>query len=427
MPLPAPPETTLSRIPTTPGDPVDTPSPGGPVESPAEFDGLPLSVEFRDALSGAILPVRDVRLRTWDPGRTDPGALPETPLREEGGGHAMERSPLLPGAKGTWDIVARLPDGYAPESKEGMLLRGTVSPFASRVRGTVLVWPEARILLRVVEEDGSPVPGAAVITAKVAGGLVEVRGDPTNDFGEAVVRGVPALEGEEIILFAGREDRGAESAPGRLPPPGGELPIRVVLPREPAWGLETGRGVFFEGRTAGHRNLIAGETGSLRVTVVRRDGRPATGVSVRVGGSTARTNKYGVARFEHLRVGRREVFASAPGFVAESAEVWIGLGVEATVELLEGEGYTGTVQVLDEEDRPVAGVTLEVVTEGGIPWCHMEGEVQVMGLHTGPDGRRALPHLPPGPVLVRATLGSRSGKGTVEGTGTTVIRLPPAK
>jgi hypothetical protein len=389
---------------------------------------LPLRVEVRDGTSGQPVFGASLVLRPGHGVPNFPAGVQSVAFRCEGSGHVLPASPFLGGEYGGYRLDARLPAGYVAESKDSLWVKGTVSAFAERLEAVTVVWTEARVRLQVVEADGKASEGAELDAAEVAGREVNAQAPPTDRGGESVVRGIPFLRGEKVIVRSSLEDRGGTSTPVALSDPVGELIVRVVLPREtPPLELGGGVGRIFGGRKGGHQNLILGDTGALRVTVLRKNGRPAAGVEVTVGGSSAETDKEGVARFQRLAVGHRDVVVSVPGFHTEPAKVWVGAGVESIVEVHQAEGATGEVLVLDAEGTPAPGSLLEVTTPGGVPYCCMDGDTQILGLYTGPAGRCRLPHLPPGPATVRATLGSRSAVGTVEGGGTTEIRLPPVE
>jgi hypothetical protein len=258
---------------------------------------------------------------------------------------------------------------------------------------------------------------------------VDPEAEPTDFRGETVVGGIPFLLGEKVILSASSEERSANSAPVMLRDRVEEVLLRVSLPKEdPPFSLEGGGGGYiFGGRKGTHKTLTLGERGRLRVKVLRRDGRVAGEVEVRVGGHSAMTDESGIAVFPVVGVGDREARVSEPGFHTDVGKVVIKANAEAYVELHQAEGASGEVHVVDAEGSPVAGARLEVTTEGGVRYCLMLGDAQVLGIHTGADGRRTLPGLPPGTAKVTATFGSRRGEGTVTGGGTVEIRLPPVE
>ena len=395
---------------------------------PEGLDGMPMHLTVRDGTTGKALTVRSIALVSGSSVARFPRGVESVDIPADGDANRLTASPFVAGRWGDYGVQVELPDGYAVEHQDAPTVGGLISAFAEAVEAEVLVWPEARVRVLVLEADGSPAKGAEVYWAEVAGEHVKVQADLTDFRGESVVRGVPFLRGERVTVSASIEDRSADSSPEILKDRIEEVLVRVVLPKEaPPLNLESGVGTMSGGRKGGHKSLTIGDTGAIRVKVLRMDGRPAPEVTVQVGVHSSVTGSDGVAVFPKVVIGEREAFVSEPGFHTQAAKVIVTADREAFVELHQANGESAEVVVLDDEGRPVAGASLSVVTQGGVRYCLMKGGTQVLGIHTGPDGRRTLPGLPPGSATVLASFGSREAEGTVAPGGTVEIRLPAVK
>ncbi|MGQ0613525.1 MAG: hypothetical protein ACT4PV_07310 [Planctomycetaceae bacterium] len=118
--------------------------------------------------------------------------------------------------------------------------------------------------------------------------------------------------------------------------------------------------------------------------------------------------------FVDLPKGAFDVETREPGLVHASASVLLDEGAAASLDLREPLGWTGTVTLLDEEGRPVPFATLEIEQECGAPYAVLEGDLQLVGLFTGPGGGAILRDLSAGRATVTARFGSRSARGSLE-------------
>ncbi len=135
-----------------------------------------------------------------------------------------------------------------------------------------------------------------------------------------------------------------------------------------------------------------------------------------------RTDEDGAARFDGVPAGKIVAFVNEQGFVgAEASRFDLLPAGEARVLLGEAPGRGVAVQVLDGRGEPVPGAVLHVAgeEEGYAP---VDGDdVQQLGLVTGAGGWAFLPRVPPGPLRMRAALGTRSREFTVEGERARVV------
>ncbi len=430
----------LPGLPKPPSPPAPPPAPAAapaPPAPPAEPEppaeppdplAVPLRAVVRDATTGRTVAGVTLALLA---GREEK----RVPLRAEGDRHLLAASPLRRGESASLHFEARLPEGFVAEWKDALWVTGTVARLSAEVEAVLVVWPEARVRLRVEEADGSPVKGAVLQWATAGAGSIEARAEPTDARGETRIRGVPWILGEKVVALAVFDDRWSTSKPSALPGrgPGAveECLVRVVLPGEVSTesiGIGGGgAGGMFGGRRGGGRNLIvAGPgTGVLSVRVSRRDGRPAPGVRVVVGDLQQEADGEGNARFQAVAAGASLVAVREPGFYAEPVTVSVVAGSEAFAELRQSEGAVLDVRVLDAGGLPAAGASLEVTLPDGLPYCLMEGDTQILGLFADADGRARLPGLPPGTVRVKARFGTRTAAVESAAGGPMEIRLPP--
>jgi hypothetical protein len=388
---------------------------------------LPLDVAVVDGWTGREIPGASAALRR-------PGGDLQA-VRTPGEGGRRETPLVRAGAFESLNLAVDLPAGYAPPAPGATLnVASAISRYAERARAEVVAWPEARIRLRVEDADGNPVAGARPGFLACGRWSREAAEGISDAAGALPIRGLPCIPGEGARAAVRLGDRiGAASF--ALPAPGEERTATVVLPREPnagtSIGVGGGAGGAFEGRQARSRNTRhAAGAGEVEVEVRRRDGRPAAEAKVVVLApdwprQEGRTGADGRIAFRPIPAGEATVSLEEPGLPATPVRATVEAGSRAQVLLVEEEGASSEVLVLLADGAPAPGAELRVTCSSGLPYVRMDGAVQVLTHRTGPDGRCALPGLPPGSVTVQAALGGRTASATGEAGAPLEIALPP--
>ncbi len=361
---------------------------------------------------------------------------PPAALRPAGDRFVLDAPLLRRGFEEAPVFEVGIPAGFASLERGILTVKGTISRFAERVRAEVVIWPEARVLVRVRKVDGTPAAGANLTDAFLGGWHHFQAGVVTTDgSGSARLPAIPFIRGERVNVMAELDGRIARATkPVALVEPGEEILVEITLPEKAgaaAIGIGGGAGGMFGGRRGSKRNLrMAFPDAVLEVEVRRRDGSPAADaqvVATPAGGipCRARTGPDGTISFKGvLPAGEVVVSLEEPGLLAAPETVVLVSGSAGRVVLRETEGAASAVLVLDADGRPAAGAALTVATGSGLPYVLVDGAVQVLGIRTGPDGRCALPGLPPGTVTVTATLGSRTASASAEAGLPVEITLP---
>ncbi len=328
----------------------------------------------------------------------------------------------------------------------------TISIFARRVRMSLPARSEARLRLRVLEEDGRAASGARIDRAFMGGFkpvFVALRDDelepeePSEEFAEdngfnfdasgstdsggwLTVRGVPFLQGELIRLVVQKESR-HRYAEVLL---GGENVTRnllVRLPAHPNEAQETSVG-FGYGCGCGLVRRRDNGSGTLTVSVRRRNGEPAARTNVLLhlkGNRYGDTDAEGNVTFRGLPAGYFSIQVREVGFVYAEAKGTLGDGGRDHVALTEPEGWTAHLRVVSVEGYPLPYAALEVRTEHGIPYVRLENDVQTLALYTDSRGEATLARLPKGAITVIAEFGTRTADAQIsESAPETTLRLP---
>jgi hypothetical protein len=165
------------------------------------------------------------------------------------------------------------------------------------------------------------------------------------------------------------------------------------------------------------------ERGTLEVRAVRWTGEPAAGADIDLTYGTdkvrwhfARLDADGIARFEAIAAGAWNVVVAGPGLLRTRAEAQVPNGTVVRITLTEPTPGAASVRVVDPEGTPIPFALLALTAQDGFPvdWHEISDGVQRVDRFTDHDGTRRLPHLPPGPLRVRARYGGRSGEATCE-------------
>lgn len=392
---------------------------------------LPLDVETIDAETGEG--IAGARVAVWR------GLSPPVPLDYHGSRFTLPVSPLRRGQPEAVALVVEPPPGYLTEEPTYFRAAGTISRYAERVSITVLLFREAALTVEVVEADGTPAVGAVVRSIRMGGRNYPLPESVVPASGRIAAPGIPALRGEPVEILATKDGRTAGSGPIRLGNPGEPVVARVVLPptapprRYSREGMQAGASSIIELRMQAPPGSATAE-----IRVYRRGGEPARECRLFVEGRAAGssfpvpwrrngiTDGEGVARIPDLPAGEATVTVAEPGF-RTPAPVRFVLedGRTTKVAVAEAAGRAAEILVLDEGGAPLPGARIEVKPGGWLPYCHLVGDRQVLGIATGPDGRVRLDDLPAGDVEITATYGSRRVAGAPGPDGTLTLRLPP--
>lgn len=140
--------------------------------------------------------------------------------------------------------------------------------------------------------------------------------------------------------------------------------------------------------------------------------------------TSARTDADGRASIRGLAEGDYTVDAREPGFVYVKGHVTVLEGATPRIDLIEPEGWTARVRVVDAMGRPVPFARLRVEAVGPAYVLLADG-VQMLALWTDALGEAVLPRLPDGPVTVKAIYGTRDAKFELTPAAPSgLIRLP---
>lgn len=222
-------------------------------------------------------------------------------------------------------------------------LHGVTAPTEAPLE--VVLRPAARVSGAVVDEAGSPVPGARIELTTVT----PAEGAPAP---EALPRRSAASDGEGRFLIEEVEPGTVEIeavAPGFQP---SELRRFAVAAKEHADGV---RFVLAEGAVLEGRVTLA-------------DFEPAAGVRVRVGRSSASSDADGRYRVTGIPPGLAAVEVRHPGHGALAEEIEIGPGVNEADFVLEG-GRRVAGRAVDASGLPLDGVDLRLEPLEGAPFA----------------------------------------------------------
>jgi hypothetical protein len=341
---------------------------------------------------------------------------------------------------------ADLPSGYALEDRaDPEWIGGAVSRFADRVRIMVRARREVTLHVQVVDPRGSPVEGAelgikgvpvactgrsgrttipiphldgervrVVACDGTRAGVAELVLDDVPGDRDLVVRLTDVVDGESL------EPKGLSDAPFSGPSRGACIGLGPGDAREEAAKSKDHPEVHEDGTWEEEIG-----TASLAVTVLRRNGRPAAGLWGTVEGAACRVRELdgdGHAFFGDLAGGNYSVSVCAPGFVQTESEVTLVGGAHTQIDLLEQEGWTARVRVIDEREAPVRFAVIDVVDQ---PYALLEDGTQVLGLYTDVDGWVTLTQLCPGSARVEVRFGSRRASAKIDPADPTMVLSLP--
>jgi hypothetical protein len=394
--------------------------PRGAAKKP-EPSGVPLTVVVVEAETGR--PVSGALPRLVGPdGESE--ILPGT-----GGEFRATRPVAVPGQTVTLGFEVDLPEPYGLGRPDGFRISATISRYARSARVEIPVWTLVPVLVTVLDHRRDPVAGAQVTGVTLAGATWKGWAPPTDAAGKTRWLAVPAIRGEWISVSVRADIRRMTT---RCLITDAETPVgaTVILPRpvSNAIGIGGGAGGAFGGR-GGHRNLRASSNaarGAIEVLVRRANGRPAADTLVVAlnRSRSGRTDARGRLLLSGLVPGVAELVVREPGFaMGAPVKVTVVGGRSATATVVESTPGWTTVEVLDRRGKPLPGAAIDIVCGGSVPWVCLDGDVQLLNLLTGPDGRVLVPFLPPAAGTARATYGSRRATASVKRNGVTTIRM----
>ncbi len=144
------------------------------------------------------------------------------------------------------------------------------------------------------------------------------------------------------------------------------------------------------------------------------------------GGRSLHLDEAGRAQVDGLLVGRYVVRLHEDGLVSTSASAEVREAGVARADLVEPEGGSVDVVLVDGEGRPLPFGTLSVGLPSNLTWLDVTDEgVQRIDGFTDRAGRRVLDHVESGEVEISASWASRTAKATlwVADRGRVVARI----
>lgn len=390
--------------------------------------GHPLEVRVVDASRGKL--VRGARVTIAGA----PGLVPGT-----AGATLVCRPMLRVGRPTNLKLGVSAPEGWVAWELATWTVH--ISPYARRLSAHYPLRRELPVVVSILEPDGSAVRSPVLNWLAVAKRRIVEPVYTGDAYGRLRLRGIPWLPGEVVIASARRKDGfvAASAAAAIGDDPEREIYLEIVMPPENPNAIRMGGGAGGRfGRRGGSRNLLTGggsvrrNRGSVTVTVLRSNGRPAAGAKVKLGHRTATANEYGRAHFRHVARGTHAVHAQHVGLLPMTGSVTVRGSEAARITVRERKGGRIQVLVVDDADRPLPYATLDVRLKSKRPWVDLdEHGTQRLDPFTDHQGQRQLRGLEPGRVTLEARWGGRSKQRTVEvedrGSETIRIVLPAYK
>ncbi len=374
----------------------------------------------------------------------------------------------LPGAR--WREQKRLEPSDLTERWDAAWRRsGEAALFPSELEGIVVDPPQGYVALPALVIPSFPIPRAraAVLTVpldreaivNLAPGpgffdeslrlhVAEVEVDGVRLPSEVLqvgdrLRGIPFRSGARLrlVLCYGGGTPGAWCGTGRMEGGGsapdglewvgrmGEDPttplvVDPVLPRGaiPAPRFEGGAEPWEETSLVEPGDITPGGgvvdltvRGTVRVRLLDRSGRPASGVQVAVRSVGGRTDSEGRVTLERVPGGEHVLRVLDEGWVFPLTPVAVAGDQVSEVVARELPGGELEVRVQDADGRPVPCAVLSFRRDDRRSvWDLDERDVRRLDPYVGADGRRVLAHVPPGVLHVRAKVGPRAGQARVE-------------
>lgn len=160
--------------------------------------------------------------------------------------------------------------------------------------------------------------------------------------------------------------------------------------------------------------------------MIRRDGSPASDVTVWLDSWRSQTDALGRVVFERVRPGLRRFEVFDPDFTWSAIPVELSDGEARSIVVVEPLGWTASARLLDSLGRPVPWADVAVTKGGPVPYARVENGIQDLAFHTDRNGDITLPRLHHVPVTLAFRYGSREATVTIaESDPSAIVRLPP--
>jgi hypothetical protein len=376
---------------------------------------IPLEVRFVDAETGGPPPPLEV----WTDDDVVEGVFPGT-------APARLAHSVWPGHPYHVELRASVTEpGWCSPTQLDLVREGRLCRYAERALITVPVPREAPVRVKVRDTARRPVAGATV-SAWRSGARAE---GTTGADGEAVLRGMPFQRGERLDVTAQFEGRVSEVKAPPLASPDAELVVELELPDDPPTdiGIGGGFGGRYSSRSSTRRRTPKEGTSSLVVQVLRRDGRPASGVRVGVKGprSAGRTaDDDGFIRIDGLPGGSYRVACTEHGLAQMVERLELAEGETRQVLLQEPAGRNLHLRVVDAQGRSLPGARIEISDATSHPWVPLIDGVQHLDTFSDGTGEVRAAHVPEGTIQVTAFYGSRKTKAVINEGEPLVVTIP---
>lgn len=370
---------------------------------------MPLRVDVVDAETGAVLPGARWVFTTPDL-RGGVNAIPS-------GGSTRIQANL--GIELARPFAAETPPDYVDWDAKWS---SVISRYATSVEARHPLRREATVTVQAIDEEKEDVRDAQVHAFHVAG-----RGDASPQtgawmLGGTPLRGVPFFAGQTLRVWARTPGDLGGDATARLPTHDHEeVLVELVLRKdyrieneEAPWGEERKETSWREpDPRLGQPDGPSGSLGSLEVSVLHADGRPAVGARVRgLLDGEQRTDETGVLRIEKLVAGEYPIRLDEPGLVPVSDTAEVVSGEVSRVTLQEPVGATLSVTVKAADGRPLPHAMVTVGQAGGTIWCDVAPDgTQRLDPYVDERGRRTLRRVQPGRIRLDGVWGG--WKGTI--------------
>lgn len=371
----------------------------------------PARYHFVDAETGLALDVQrataydDLRKRDVSDDETRTLTVYDT---EDTAGYSAFRTQVAP------------PEGYV--YWDAQLWSQPLSAYAHDLDVVVPLRRAVDVRLTVLAHDGAPAAEAVVYAFRIGSTSKRRPATLRDGFGTLHVQGVPFFRREAITFHVGIPGTTAER---RLRlrmgvDPSEPLVGTVQLPEPmPALGpgAEGGGSIGLGGHGSGayFRGRFAGERGRAEVRVLRHDGSPAVGATVRVERRSAVTDEDGVARLANIPVGEHPVLVEQRGLLPITDTITIARGRVTRRALREGPGATVRLEVVDDRGEPLPYARFAATVPGErVQYIDEHEGVQRVDRYVDHDGRRTLERLDPRTRTVRVHWASRSTTVEVE-------------
>ncbi len=405
------------------GEPTTPPhSDSEPPETAVKPDLVPVEVVIVDGDTGVLLPGAKVSI-------VGPNGK-RIPMTADGVRHTGEHASATRGEKEILEFAVEPPPGYGVERAPTWKTIGPISALTNRISVTIVVRPEVRLWVTVIDADGMPVPGAVireVVLQHVA--PLPFRAGATGSDGSVLVHGVPALRGERVNVSAAAEGRRGTVTDILLTRAPSDVHATVRLPREVNETQRRNLRPF--GNTAGTATpawLPPPGTARFTATALLPDGSPAAGVRISIHGYPRKlkqcwqrfwqrmtyTDENGRAEFTDLPAGEAEARVRDGAFLtAKWQRIILTEGEMASATFRATTGGSVHVVVLDSEGTPLPYARLHVGKMNHLHYIHLKDGVQRLEMFTDRDGRAVITGLAGHKVRIRAHYGHRSATGTV--------------